>query len=184
MIEMDIESIRVSLLNSQRVILLKEKTGERYLPIWIGPSEADAIAIRLQGIKVSRPLTHDLLNSIINALGGKLKSVIINELRNDTFYARINLMVNGRRVEVNCRPSDALALAIRAGTPVLVNETVINSAGISLEKEAEKPVTSEDMQTEVNGVQSDVNKQISPEELKQLSAYTDFFNTLDMDGLE
>ena len=91
MIEMSIESIRVSLVNYQRVVILKEKGAERYLPIWIGPAEADAIAVRLQEVAVARPLTHDLLRSVIDALGAQINCVIVNDLTNDTFYARLLL---------------------------------------------------------------------------------------------
>src|SRR3972149_4050432 len=113
MIEMVVESIRVSLMNYQRVVILKEKLSDRYLPIWIGPAEADAIAVQLQGIAVARPLTHDLLRSVIDALGAKVNSIVVNDLNNDTFYARIILSVDGRQMEIDSRPSDAIALAVR-----------------------------------------------------------------------
>src|SRR4030042_1346605 len=96
MIEMTIESIRVSMINYQRVVILREKAAERYLPIWIGPAEADAIAVKLQEVTVPRPLTHDLLGSVINALGANVNSIIVCYLRNDTFYAKIILSVNGK----------------------------------------------------------------------------------------
>ena len=95
MIEMSIDSIRVSLMNYQRVVILKEKMADRYLPIWIGPAEADAIAVKLQGVTVPRPLTHDLLYSVIDTLGATIKSVIISDLKSDTFYAKIILNVDG-----------------------------------------------------------------------------------------
>ena len=111
MVEMTIESIRVSMLNYQRVVILKEKAAERYLPIWIGPAEADAIAVKLQEVTVPRPLTHDLLSSVINSLGASVNSIIVCDLRNDTFFAKIILSVNGKNIEVDSRPSDAIALA-------------------------------------------------------------------------
>jgi len=89
MVEMTIESIRVSMLNYQRVVILKEKAAERYLPIWIGPAEADAIAVKLQEVTVPRPLTHDLLSSVITALGAAVNSIIVCDLRNDTFLLRL-----------------------------------------------------------------------------------------------
>ena len=95
MIEMVIDSIRVSLVNYQRVVILKEKAAERYLPIWIGPTEADAIAVKIQGATVPRPLSHDLLHSVIGALGATLNSIVINDLKSDTFYAKIILNVDG-----------------------------------------------------------------------------------------
>ncbi len=109
MIEMTIDSIRVSLMNYQRVVILKEQVTDRYLPIWIGPAEADAIAIKLQGVSVPRPLTHDLLYSIIESLGASVGSVSITDLKNDTFFAKIALNVDGGEMEIDSRPSDALA---------------------------------------------------------------------------
>ena len=118
MIEMVIDSIRVSLMNNQRVIMLKEKAAERYLPIWIGPAEADAIAVKLQGVAVPRLLTHDLLYSIIDALGATINFILLSDLKSDTFYAKIVLNTHGGQMEVDSRPSDALALAVRAGVPI------------------------------------------------------------------
>ena len=135
MIEMVIESIRVSLMNYQRVVILKEKESDRYLPIWIGPAEADAIAVRLQEVAVSRPLTHDLLRSIIDALGGNVQYIVVNDLANDTFYARIIMDVDGRKMEIDSRPSDAIALAVRVQAPIFAEETVLEKAGVRLDQE-------------------------------------------------
>src|SRR4030042_1638380 len=140
MIEMCIDSIRVSLMNYQRVVILKEKVAERYLPIWIGPAEADAIAVKLQGVTVPRPLTHDLLCSVIDSLGAAIDSIIISDLKNDTFYARIMLRVDGQKLEVESRPSDALALAVRAEVPIYAEEVVLDKASIMLDRETGKPV--------------------------------------------
>src|SRR5688572_741142 len=104
MVEMTIESVRVSLMSYQRVVILKEKSTERYLPIWIGPAEAEAIAVQLQEVPVARPLTHDLLNSVISSLGGAVQSIVVNDLNNDTFYARIIVQVDGRNLEIDSRP--------------------------------------------------------------------------------
>jgi len=106
-----IDSIRVDLRNYQQVVVLKEESVERYLPIWIGPAEANSIAIKLQGASVPRPLSHDLICSVIEALGAKVDSVVITELRSDTFYAKIILKADGEELQVDSRPSDALALA-------------------------------------------------------------------------
>ena len=143
MIEMAIDSIRVSLMNYQRVVMLKEKIAERYLPIWIGPAEADAIAVKLQGVTVPRPLTHDLLRTVINTLGATINSIIVSDLRNDTFYAKIIFDVDGRQMEIDSRPSDALALAVRAEVPIYAEETVLDKASILLDKETGKPVSQE-----------------------------------------
>jgi len=178
MIEMMIDSIRVSLMNYQRVVILKEKMADRYLPIWIGPAEADAIAVKLQDVTVPRPLTHDLLRSVIDALGATINSIIVSELKNDTFYAKIVLNVDGGQMEVDSRPSDALALAVRAGVPILVDEAVLDKAGILLDEETGKPILEE---TEGAGGK---DKKVSEEEMKKLSAFYDFINTLDLDDFD
>jgi len=176
MIEMTIDSIRVSLMNYQRVVILKEKIAERYLPIWIGPAEADAIAVKLQGVDVPRPLTHDLLRAIIDALGASIDSIIVSELKNDTFYAKLILNIDGAKMEIDSRPSDALALAVRAEVPIYAEEIVLDKAGIILDKETGKPLTQEMSE----------GKQTEPteEEMKRLSAFYDFINTLDLDDFE
>jgi bifunctional DNase/RNase len=165
MIEMTIESIRVSMVNYQRVVILKEKSAERYLPIWIGPAEADAIAVKLQEVTVPRPLTHDLLSSVINALGANVNSIIVCDLRNDTFYAKIILSVNGKSIEVDSRPSDAIALAVRVKVPIFAEETVLNKAAIIIDPETGKPAPAQD---------------IPPEELERMSAFREFIESLDL----
>ncbi len=180
MIEMTIDSIRVSLMNYQRVVILKEKMAERYLPIWIGPAEADAIAVKLQGVTVPRPLTHDLLNSVIDALGATINSIIVSDLNNDTFFAKIILKVDGGQVEVDSRPSDALALAVRAEAPIYVEETVLDKASILLDKETGKPIREEMGEGGVVGK----GKKVSEEEMKQMSAFCDFINTLDLEDFD
>jgi uncharacterized protein len=144
MIEMVVDSIRVSLTNYQRVVILKEKAAERYLPIWIGPAEADAIAVKLQGVTVPRPLSHDLLQSVIGALGATLDSVVINDLKSDTFYAIIVLNVEGGQMDVDSRPSDALALAVKSEAPIYVEVAVLDKAGILLNEETGKPISDEE----------------------------------------
>ena len=121
MLEMVIDSIRVSLMNYQRVVILKERQADRYLPIWIGSPEADAIAVKLQDVSVQRPLTHDLLGSVISELGASVNHVVISDLSNDTFYAKLVMDVAGAAPrEVDCRPSDAIAVAVRGGQVVNV----------------------------------------------------------------
>jgi len=180
MIEMTIDSIRVSLMNYQRVVILKEKLAERYLPIWIGPAEADAIAVKLQGVSVPRPLTHDLLSSVIDCLGASIHSIIVSDLKNDTFYAKIILNVNGGQIEVDSRPSDALALAVRTGAPIYVEEEVLDKAGILLDKETGKPIPQQWDAGDTGGK----GKKVSEEELRRLSAFSDFINTLDFDDFD
>ncbi len=173
MIELTIESIRVSLMNYQRVVILKEKDAERYLPIWIGPNEAEAIAVRLQEVNIVRPLTHDLLRTVIDTLGARVTSVVVNDLANDTFYARIVLDVNGRSLEVDSRPSDAIALAVRAHVPIYAEDVVLEKAGVFLNQQddAERPA-------EGNG------PRVREEELERMSAFRDFIESLDLDDFD
>jgi len=168
MVEVTIDSIRVSLMNYQRVVILKEKGTNRYLPIWIGPAEADAIAVKLQNVELSRPLTHDLLQSVISTLGASVDYVVVNGLKEDTFYARLALSVDGSQLDVDSRPSDALALAVRVGAPIYAEESVLEKAGIILEEET-KSVT---------------EGKVDEQELKGLSAYKDFINTLDLEDFK
>ncbi len=178
MIEMTVDSIRVSLMNYQRVVILKEKAAERYLPIWIGPSEADAIAVKLQGVSVPRPLTHDLLCSVIDALGATINSIVVSDLKNDTFYAKILLSVDGEQMEVDSRPSDALALAVRAEAPIFAEESVLDKAGILLDRETGKPVGTQD------GMSNDPDTKVSDSEMKKMSAFYDFINNLDLEDFD
>ena len=178
MIEMAIDSIRVSLMNYQRVVILKEKMADRYLPIWIGPAEADAIAVKLQGVNVPRPLTHDLIRSIIDTLGASINSIVVSDLKNDTFYAKIALDIDGGQLEVDSRPSDALALAVRVEAPIYVEESVLDKAGILLDKETGKPIFEDSEKVDKEG------KKVSDEELKKLSAFRDFIDTLDWEDFD
>ena len=180
MIEMSIDSIRVSLMNYQRVVILKEKIMDRYLPIWIGAAEADAIAVKLQGVTVPRPLTHDLLRSVIDALGATINSIIVSDLKNDTFYAKLILNINSQEMEVDCRPSDALALAVRTEVPIFAEDAVLDKAGILLDKETGKPIIEE---TE-KGEGTSKGKKVSEEEMKRMSAFYDFINTLDLEDFD
>jgi len=180
MIEMTIDSIRVSLMNYQRVVILKEKVSERYLPIWIGPAEADAIAVKLQGVNPPRPLTHDLLTDVIKVLGATVDSIMVCDLKNDTFYAKVVLNVDGGRLEVDSRPSDALALAVRTEVPIYADESVLDKASILLDKETGKPFLGDKEITE-----ADIgNKKASEEELNRLSAFREFIDNLDMEDFD
>lgn len=129
MVEVTVESIRVSLINQQRLVVLRENGSQRYLPIWIGPFEAEAIQMGLQGTDAGRPLTHDLLRIVIGELGGSLVQVQVNALRDETFYALLVVDLGERRIEVDARPSDAIALAVRVGAPIVVAEDVMDRAG-------------------------------------------------------
>lgn len=159
MIEVEIDSIRVSLMSAQRVIVLKAVDAERYLPIWIGHYEAEAIAIQLKNIEIARPLTHDLLKSVIAEMGGDVSHILVRELRDDTFFAYISVNVNGKQLEIDSRPSDAIALAVRVDVPIFVAEKVMEEAGIVPEENVDE------------------------EAGEDLSAFREFVDTLDLDDL-
>ena len=166
MIEVVIDSIRISLVSQHRIVLLKEIDGERQLPIWIGPCEADAITIELQDVKVARPLTADLLRNVIIEMGGTISHVLIKELRESVFHASLFVDLNEEVQEIDCRPSDAIALAVRAKVPIFINEEVLDEAGVQPEP---------DMIQESETEEADVGK---------LDAFTDFLDTLDFDDFE
>ncbi len=172
--ELSIESIRLSLMNYQRVVILREKDTDRYLPIWIGPAEADAIAVRLQDVAVARPLTHDLLRNLIEQLGGRVAYIVVSDLSNDTFFARIILDVNGETVEVDSRPSDAIALAVRVDAPIYAEDSVLDRAGVLLDEDGEG----------VEGVASEAKRPVDPAELEKLGAFKDFIEGLDLDDFD
>lgn len=166
MIEVVIDSIRISLVSQHRIVLLKEVDSDRQLPIWIGPCEADAITIELQDVKVARPLTADLLNLVIKELGGTVSYVLIRELTESVFHASLFIDVNEELREIDCRPSDAIAVAVRAKVPIFINEEVLDEAGVKPE-----PDIIEETETE----EADVGN---------LDAFSDFLDTLDFDDFE
>ena len=135
MIEVTIDSIRVSLMSQQRIVILREKNAERYLPIWIGVYEAESITIALQEVEVARPLTHDLMKNIFNQLNARIIRVEVVSLRDDTFYGNIVVETNGRSLDIDARPSDALAIAVRSHVPILVARSVMDTAGIIPEED-------------------------------------------------
>jgi bifunctional DNase/RNase len=163
MVEVEIDSIRVSLMSQHRVVILKEVNSERFLSIWIGPYEAEAITVSLQELEVSRPLTHDLLRNLLVALGAEVKQVNITELKDDVFHANILISINGRNLEIDSRPSDALALAVRVHVPVFVNEAVMDEAAT----EPEKAVEIDDIPDE--------------DTEERLEVFKDFFESLDLE---
>jgi bifunctional DNase/RNase len=177
MVEVVIDSVRVSLTNPQRIVVLREPNVERYLPIWIGPYEAEEITIALQEVEVSRPRTHDLLKSVIHELNARLLRLEIIALREDVFYGELVIEANNRVVNIDCRPSDGLALAVRAHVPILVAREVLDSAGITPEEEAaeknEKPASAPaPKESETTETSKD-----------RLHVFEDFLQNLDMDNL-
>jgi uncharacterized protein len=143
MIEMDLAGVRVELPSNQPIVLLKEREGERYLPIWIGAAEAAAIALSLQGVVTPRPMTHDLMKNILEEMAVQVSEIVTTELRDGTFFAVINMQRNGSAFEISSRPSDAIALAVRLNTPIYASEEVLSEASILIpngdeEEEVEK----------------------------------------------
>ena len=168
MIEVVIDSIRVSLVSQHRIVLLKEIDSDRQLPIWIGPCEADAITIELQDVKVARPLTADLVNLVTKELGGSISHVLIRELTEQVFHASLFIDLDNGVKEIDCRPSDAIALAVRAKVPILVNEAVLEEAGVQPELDLMQEAETSEAEGEVGN----------------LDAFTDFLDTLDFDDFE
>ena len=139
MIEMTVDHVRVNIPGNQRVVVLKAKEVNRYLPIWIGQAEGDAIALTLQGQKLARPMTHDLTDSIIRGLGAAVARVVVSEMQEDTFISRVSLESNVSSFEADSRPSDAIALAVRSGAPIFAAEEVVDRAGVDFDPETGEP---------------------------------------------
>lgn len=143
MVEMVIESVRVHMLSSRHVVILKDPIGDRYLPIWIGAWEASAIAMRLQGLTVERPLTHDLFVASLERLGVRIVRVVISELADETYHARLHLVREGVEVEIDSRPSDALALAVRVEADIFADESVLEQAALASDPDEDAAIEGE-----------------------------------------
>ena len=137
---MTVDSIRVSLVNQQQIVILKTEDSERFLPIWIGPFEAQAIAVKLHDLWLPRPMTHDLMSSVIADLGARVERIVVTDIADGTFYARVLLIANGKSIEVDSRPSDAIALALRVDAPIYVEDSVLDEASIDSRVELEDPL--------------------------------------------
>ena len=174
MIEMTIDRIGVSLNSYQRVVILKEKGAERCLVIWIGPAEAESIAIKMQNVHVPRPLTHDLLNSLIPEMGGVVSHILVSALKDDTFFARIVIKRGETDIEIDCRPSDAVALAVRAGVPIYAADEVLDEAGVLVDAETGDYTYAKDA-GEGKG------REVTEDELRRLSAFKEFVEELNTD---
>ena len=140
MTELSLVGVRVELPSNQPIVLLKETSGDRYLPIWIGAVEATAIAFALQGIQTPRPMTHDLLRDILSEAHVEVERIVISDLVDQTFYATIKMSSNGNSAEVSSRPSDAIALAVRVNVPIFASDDVLEQAGIELRDDEETEV--------------------------------------------
>lgn len=174
MVEVVIDSIRVSLMSQQRIVILRQQNAERYLPIWIGVYEAESITIALQEVEVARPLTHDLLANIFRQLEARILRVEVVALRDDTFYGNIVAEKNGHILNIDSRPSDALAVAVRAHVPILVERSVMDAAGI---------VPEEDLQDQDEQIKAAPAVEESEPEAGEdrLSIFEDFLEKLDLD---
>jgi uncharacterized protein len=176
MLEVTIDSIRVSLMSQQRIVILREKDTERYLPIWIGVYEAEAITIALQEVEVARPLTHDLLRNVFNQFNARINRVEVVALRDDTFYGNIVIEWNGQTLNIDSRPSDALAIAVRAHAPILVARSVMDGAGI---------IPEEDLKQETKPEVKKKNAPAAPEAGdERLSIFEDFLEGLNLGDLD
>jgi len=177
MIEVQIDSVRVHLMTPQRLVVLKQMDSERYLPIWVGPYEAEAITVALQEVEMVRPLTHDLLKNVFGAFNARITRIEIVKLQNEIFYGSIIAELNGHEIHVDSRPSDAIALSVRAHVPILVHPSVMEEAGIVPEQdmpEGEEPAEAEKSEP----------APLSEESSERLSVFEDFLEKLDFDKPE
>jgi uncharacterized protein len=172
MVEVVIDSIRVSLISQQRIVILREVDADRYLPIWIGIYEAEAIALALQDVEVARPLTWDLLKNIFSILDARILRVEVTSLHDDTYYGNIVAEIDGRKLDIDSRPSDAIALAVRAHVPILVSRPILDSVGVVPEVDMQETSKEKDQPTEAPA--SEINE-------ANLSVFKDFIDNLDID---
>lgn len=178
MVEVVIDSIRVSLMSQQRIVILRQPSADRYLAIWIGIYEAEAITLALQEVEVSRPLTWDLLRNVFNSLNARILRVEVVALKDETFFGNIVAEVDGRLLNIDSRPSDALALAVRAHVPIYVARPVMDSAGITPETDLhEEPSSQPEEKTPPAPAEG-------AEDSSRLSIFEDFLGKLDLDDLD
>ena len=176
LVEMVVESVRVHMLSSRHVVILKESEHDRYLPIWIGPWEASAIAMKLQGLTADRPLTHDLFATALENLGVRVDRVVISTLAEETYHARLHLERDGTIFEIDSRPSDALALAVRTGGRIFASEAVLEQAALGGDATATGDEAGE-VVAEGSPLESTGEKIVDP----RLDVFRDFVNSLDVD---
>jgi len=176
MIEVQIDSVRVHLMSPQRLVVLKQTQSDRYLPIWVGPYEAEAITVALQEVETSRPLTHDLLKNVFGAFNARIIRIEIVKLQNDTFYGNIIAEVDGKETHIDSRPSDAIALSVRAHVPILVHKSVMDEAGITPDKDLAIEENSPPARSEP--------PPLTEEGVERLSVFEDFLGKLNMDNPE
>jgi uncharacterized protein len=177
LIEVTIDSVRVSLMSPQRIVILREKDTERFLPIWVGPYEAEAITVALQEVEVSRPMTHDLLKNVFNIFNALLVRVEIQSLKEDIFFGNIVAELDGKTINIDSRSSDAIALAIRAHIPIMVAKEVMDSAAIVPEKDIQDASQEGEDETSKNLVEPP--EPPTPEDEERLTVFDDFLENLD-----
>jgi len=175
MIEVQIDSVRVHLMTPQRLVVLKEIGSERYLPIWVGPNEAEAITVALQEVEMSRPLTHDLLKNVFNAFNARVVRIEIVQLQNDIFYGNIVAEVDGKEIHIDSRPSDAIALSVRVHVPILVHQSVMDEASIMPE---------DDISDSGESLEKSPPAPLSKEGTERLTVFENFLGKLDLDQLD
>ncbi len=183
MLEVVIDSVRVSLMSPQRLVVLRQVDSDRYLPIWVGPYEAEAITVALQEIEMIRPLTHDLLKNIITQFNGRITRVEILSLKEEIFYGNIVIESNGETVNIDARPSDSIALAVRAHVPIMVDEAVMISGGLMPEQDISKDNASATRGALQSPSSSSASTRTTPrpisnEESSRLSVFEDFLSSL------
>ena len=175
MIEVQIDSVRVHLMTPSRLVVLKQINSERYLPIWVGPYEAEAITVALQEVEMVRPLTHDLLKNVFGAFNARITRIEIVKLENDIYYGSIVAEVDGREIYVDSRSSDAIALSVRAHVPILVHPSVMDSAGI---------VPEQDMPENAEQPENSEPAPLTKEGAERLTVFEDFLGKLNLDKLD
>jgi bifunctional DNase/RNase len=172
MVEVVIDSIRVSLISQQRIVILREVNADRYLPIWIGIYEAEAIALALQDVEVSRPLTWDLLKNIFSIMNARIIRVEVTALQDDTYYGNIVAEINDKKLDIDSRPSDAIALAVRAHVPILVSRPILDSVGVTPEEDIQE--ASKEKSSHSDEPAAEINEE-------SLSVFEDFIDNLEID---
>ena len=179
MIEVTIDSVRVNLMAPHRLVILREVGADRFLPIWVGPYEAEAITVALQEVETSHPLTHDLLKNVFTAFNAKIKRIEIVSLKEDIFYGNIIADLDGKEITIDSRTSDAIALAVRAHVPILVDENVMKTAEIKPEDDMESSGAAP-----AQGSGPTRAAPIGEVSSDRLSVFEDFLGKLDLDKLD
>jgi bifunctional DNase/RNase len=179
LVEAVVDSIRISLTNAQRIVMLKQKDAERYLPIWIGPYEAESITIALQEIEVARPQTHDLIKNILTVMDARLMRIEITSLKEDVYYGRLIIEAEDKTFEIDSRPSDAIAMAARYHAPIQVTASMMEKVGIAPERDL---LLDEFLEPPTSSGENGTPKAPGPEsDTDRLSVFEEFLEGLEPD---